>query len=77
MHVTHRTVMETSAAVLAANVLTSRETAQAHGAKKLRACMIGDSNQGGHGHSLHLAWALQKNIEDATGWSARTGGGTV
>ena len=39
----------------------------AHGANptssKLRACIIGDSNGGGYGHDLHLAWKLQDQVE--------------
>lgn len=31
--------------------------------KKYRACVIGDTNQGGYGHDLHLMWALRDDIE--------------
>jgi predicted dehydrogenase len=30
--------------------------------KKFRACVIGDSQQGGYGHSLHLLWGLREDV---------------
>ena len=37
--------------------------AAADDTRKLRACVIGDSQAGGYGHDLHLAWKLQKNVD--------------
>jgi len=31
--------------------------------KRYRACVIGDSQQGGYGHSLHLMWGLREDVE--------------
>lgn len=31
--------------------------------KKYKACVIGDTNKGGYGHDLHLAWTDRENIE--------------
>lgn len=31
--------------------------------RKYKACVIGDTNQGGYGHSLHLMWALRDDVE--------------
>lgn len=33
--------------------------------KKYKACVIGDSKQGGYGHGLHLVWSGRDNIEVA------------
>jgi predicted dehydrogenase len=46
-----------AAAVLAANTTAAGES------RKLRACVIGDTRQGGYGHSLHLAWAAREDVE--------------
>ena len=37
--------------------------AAAQGGDRLRACVIGDSNRGGHGHGLHLVWKLHKHVD--------------
>jgi len=39
-----------------------RRSASAVG-KKYRACIIGDSKQGGYGHELHLAWSARDDVE--------------
>lgn len=38
-------------------------TAGSQGAPKLRLCIIGDTAQGGYGHSLHKAWELHDDVE--------------
>jgi len=39
--------------------------AQDRSSRQYRACIIGDSHQGGYGHSLHLVWALRDDVEVA------------
>jgi predicted dehydrogenase len=38
-------------------------TARAQAPKRYRACVIGDSNDGGYGHSLHLMWGLRDDVD--------------
>ena len=45
----------TGAAALAASAVAQGE--------KLRACVIGDSNRGGHGHGIHLVWAMHDHVD--------------
>lgn len=52
----------TAAGGLAAGAALGAAPARAE-AKRYRACVIGDTNEGGYGHDLHLAFALQPNVE--------------
>ena len=38
-------------------------TARAGGGKEYRACIIGDSKQGGYGHEIDLAWSIRDDVE--------------
>ena len=49
------------AAALAAAVIGSKPGRAEK--KKYRACVIGDTKQGGYGHALHLAWSKRDDIE--------------
>ncbi|MCP4645982.1 MAG: Gfo/Idh/MocA family oxidoreductase [bacterium] len=53
------------AASAAAPVLAMASTrgASAQETKKYKACVIGDTDNGGYGHSLHLAWAHRPDVE--------------
>lgn len=57
MKLTRRTFLGASVAVAAAGL-----AARAEGAK-LRVCVIGDSKQGGYGHSLHKIWTCRDDVE--------------
>lgn len=48
------------AATLGAATIARAASAQP---EKIRACVIGDSNRGGHGHGLHLVWQRHENVE--------------
>ncbi len=37
--------------------------ASAQGTQPLKACVIGDSKEGGYGHYMHLAWAHRKDVQ--------------
>ena len=55
----------TAAATMAAPLIYSQSTrvhAKDAGAK-YRACVIGDTQQGGYGHNLHMMWALRDDVE--------------
>lgn len=59
-----RHFMAHTALAAAAAVASGRGTAAVDGAaKRYRACIIGDSRQGGYGHSLHLVWGLRDDVE--------------
>lgn len=57
MHLNRRAFLLSTALALPAGV-----AARAQSGEKLRACVIGDSNQGGYGHGLHLAFSRRDNI---------------
>jgi len=60
MVMTRREFVElSSSAVLGASAAASGRTAGA----KFRACVIGDSRQGGYGHNMHLVWALREDVQ--------------
>lgn len=51
-------------AAAAATITFGREgVSEAGPSRRYRACIIGDSKQGGYGHSLHLVWALRDDVE--------------
>lgn len=52
-----------TAATAAAVTMTSACAQNTATGKKYRACIIGDSAEGGYGHSMHLAFALQPDVE--------------
>lgn len=55
-----------SAAMVAPLLATfPSETSAASTNKKRRACVIGDTHQGGYGHRLHLMWSLRDDVEVA------------
>jgi predicted dehydrogenase len=58
MPMNRRTFMASAAAAVAGTAL-----AQPPGGGRLRACVIGDSKQGGYGHHLHLLWSLRDDVE--------------
>lgn len=58
MPMSRRVFMGTTAAVLVAS-----KGAVAQDRKKLRAAVIGDTNAGGYGHSLHRVWGHRDDIE--------------
>ncbi len=63
MRVTRRGFIGRSAAALvAAQTMAKAQTAPA-ATPKMRACVIGDGNQGMYGHSMHLAWATREDVE--------------
>lgn len=51
------------AAAAAAPALMAAGSALAQGGAKRRACIIGDTKEGGYGHSLHVAFALRPDVE--------------
>jgi len=55
-----RTFLAASAATLVATGAARRASAQTE--KKFKACVIGDTQNGGYGHSFHQAFALQPNV---------------
>ena len=57
MDMSRRAFMGTT--VMAAGAMT----AFGAGGRKLRACVIGDTKQGGYGHSLHKIWACRDDVE--------------
>lgn len=61
MDLNRRSFMASAAAVAAAVASSSAQAQPA--AKKYRACIIGDTKQGGYGHSMHLAFALRPDVE--------------
>lgn len=62
MHVSRRSFLVASAALPA--VLSTPGRAGAAPAKgRYRACIIGDTRQGGYGHSLHLGFATRNDVE--------------
>jgi predicted dehydrogenase len=52
-----------AASTLAAGAALQRGARAQDAAKRYRACIIGDSTAGGYGHSMHLAFDLQPNVE--------------
>ncbi len=52
---------------VAVGAVTAPFMLHAHGVgqteKRYRACVIGDTQRGGYGHSLHLMWALRDDVE--------------
>jgi predicted dehydrogenase len=52
-----------AAAPLAAAMSHRGARAGAQEGKMYRACIIGDTNQGGYGHNLHLMWGMRDDIE--------------
>jgi len=60
MPINRRDFLKTTA-ITAAALSTTTASAQAN--SKYRACVIGDSDQGGYGHSLHMMWGLRDDIE--------------
>ncbi|GMU91766.1 MAG: hypothetical protein AMXMBFR4_08240 [Candidatus Hydrogenedentota bacterium] len=46
----------------AALAVAGRKTA-AQAAKKYRACVIGDTQNGGYGHDIHMVWAARPDVE--------------
>jgi predicted dehydrogenase len=53
----------TAATSIGALTSASAEDANKEPKDKYRACIIGDSQRGGYGHSLHLLWALRDDVE--------------
>ena len=53
-----RTFLAAGASVVAASPVLAQT-----GAKKYRACIIGDLGNGAYGHSMHLAFALRDDVE--------------
>ncbi|GMW03513.1 MAG: hypothetical protein AMXMBFR84_46470 [Candidatus Hydrogenedentota bacterium] len=45
-----------------AGAMTAGPWVQAQPAKKYKACIIGDTNDGGYGHSMNLAFALREDV---------------
>lgn len=65
MRVSRRSFIGASAAtLLTANTALSSAQAQTP-AKRFKACIIGDTRQGGYGHSLHMVWAFRDDVEVA------------
>jgi predicted dehydrogenase len=67
------------AAMAAAPIVVSAGTAFAQG-KKYRACVIGDTKDGGYGHDIHMIWKARPDVEvvgladpDEAGRAARAG----
>lgn len=60
MNLNRRTFLA-STAVAAAAATSSRVRAQSK-SRKYKACIIGDSKQGGYGHYIHLAFALREDV---------------
>lgn len=54
-----RTFLAGAATGLAATSILSH----AQGNKRYRACIIGDTKNGGYGHGLHLLWGLRDDVE--------------
>ena len=54
-----RSFLATTAGAVAATTLARAQDVP----KKYRACIIGDTAQGGYGHSLHMMWSLRDDIE--------------
>ncbi len=53
-----------SRSALAAAAPLALGAMRAHGeGPKYKACVIGDTHQGGYGHSLHLMWSLRDDVE--------------
>lgn len=46
----------------AASTLVAQTQGRAE-AKKYRTCVIGDTNEGGYGHNLHLLWNMRDDVE--------------
>jgi predicted dehydrogenase len=59
MHIDRRMFLGTSAMMAAAGMMT-RAAGQE---KKWRACILGDTKEGGYGHSLHKIWACRPDID--------------
>ncbi len=54
-------IMGTAAGVLAASQVV--RNVQAQEGRRYRACIIGDTNDGGYGHNLHLMWGLRGDVD--------------
>ncbi|HIA47327.1 MAG TPA: Gfo/Idh/MocA family oxidoreductase, partial [Candidatus Hydrogenedentes bacterium] len=51
-------------AAAAAPIIGALRPASAHTLeKKFRACIIGDTDRGGYGHSLHYLWSMRDDVE--------------
>lgn len=57
-----RQFLTTAATLPILTTMTSSAIAQTP-KKKYRACIIGDTKNGGYGHDLHLLWKMRKDIE--------------
>ncbi|MCA9430081.1 MAG: Gfo/Idh/MocA family oxidoreductase [Candidatus Omnitrophica bacterium] len=62
MNTNRREFLAGAAALTLAGTLTQNRPLFAE-KKKYKACVIGDTNQGGYGHGLHLVWSGRDNIE--------------
>jgi len=56
-------IAATTAASVAAYIVGSASGENNRSGQKYRACIIGDTQRGGYGHSLHLLWALRDDVE--------------
>ncbi len=56
-------ITATAAASVAAYARASVKAEKNRSDRKYRACIIGDSQRGGYGHSLHLLWTLRDDVE--------------
>lgn len=63
MPANRRQFLAASTAFSVAATLGEGQTAFASQQKSYRACVIGDSKQGGYGHDLHRVWSNRPNIE--------------
>lgn len=61
MSMTRRSFLTTTAA--ASIFARGASTARAQEARRYRACIIGDTKEGGYGHDLHLAFAHRADVE--------------
>lgn len=61
MHINRRQFITTVAAATAAASIPGQ--AQDSGAKKLKACIIGDTQHGGYGHDMHLVFTLRDTVD--------------
>lgn len=59
MHIDRRTFLGTSAAL----AVTGLVAGASEPGKKWRACVLGDTNAGGYGHSQHMIWACRPDVE--------------
>ncbi len=63
MRANRRDFLASATAFSLATTLAGDHRALAGEKKKYRACIIGDSNEGGYGHELHLVWSNRDNVE--------------